>query len=170
MNLLTRWTRRGNAQAAYFKADKRAGKVIAELEHVTDPTVRARLLVELASLEYRMGEQNAAGWKDSKDDEGFTLTESCYHAGRLVELIASTETAGAPAGRDTESVWEDALGPVLDELTTVSAPAVRAELMNRLYLAAHPLVGSQAAEAIETLRRTYLRIALNYPTGATTKH
>lgn len=171
MNRIAAWKRRRTAQAAYFKAGDQAYRIIGKLENETDPTTRARLLNGYAGREYHMSAQNCIGWPkgDTPDDDGFTLTDSHAHAARLVELIASTETAGTPSNRDTESAWEPTLGPVLDQLTRTTEPATRAELMNRLYLAACPLVGGQAAETIEMLRRTYLRIALNHPSSTATE-
>jgi hypothetical protein len=169
MNLLTRWTRRGNAQAAYFKADKRAGKVVRELEHATEPAERAQLLGELAGLEYAMAAHNAVGWKDSKDEDGFTLTESHRGAARITQLIAATET-GHVHNRGRAPEWEPAIGDVLDRLAVERNVIKRAGLLDELYVAIHPLVGSQAAEVIETLRRTYLRIAIKYPADSTAKH
>lgn len=167
MNPIRTWMTRCVARTAYFATNRRAGEVLRCMEtaDATDPTTRGRILTEAAGLEYQLGGLVAGGWRQDVLEDGRTLEGAHYDASRLMELVASTETATSHADRDTEPVWEPDLGLVLDDLTQVTDPAMRAELMTRLYLAAHPLVGGQAAEAIESLRRAYLRLALNHPQG-----
>jgi ABC-type transport system substrate-binding protein len=170
MNRIAAWKRRRTAQAAYFKAGDQAYRLIGQLETETDPTERARLLTAYAAREFQMSLHNGAGWPkgDTPDDDGFTLTDSHHNAARITQLIAATET-GHVHNRGRVPEWDAAIGEVLDQLMAERDPAKRAALLNELYVAAHPVIGGQAAETVEMLRRTYLRIALNHPTSTATE-
>lgn len=155
---MSRKTRK--AQRAYFAAGDAAGAVLDRLDGSKGRNTRARLLSELALYESEMADHQTPGWP--KEDDTTEVTEGHRNSADILQLLASTEAAdGAYARSKGPDDWEAAFGHVLDDLTGETDLGQRAELCTRLYIAAYPLIGSDAAETISRIRTSYIRIALS---------
>ena len=175
MKLFATTRARINARTQYMRTGLKTEGIYAALSQPAARSARqrARLLTDWSVLEARLADLRTAGYAHYGEREqlagGQTVTTMHQHTARILQLIASTEIAEGPYHRDEDQPYEKALGPILDQLTTTKSTAIRAELMDRLYLAAHPVIGGDAAEVIETLRRIYLHLALNHPAPLTRK-
>lgn len=157
--------RRGvrTARLAYIGAADRRDTAYEELDHAITPQTRALILSDLAAFEQQMATAAPTAWS-SRHDTGPTTQAGMIAAGhetaaQLLHLIADTETGGGAELRAEHGPdhWEHAFGHVLDDLAETTAPARRAELTTRLYIAAHPIVGTDAAETIARVGDAYTR-------------
>lgn len=156
---MSRKTRK--AQRAYFAAGNKAGAVLDRLDSrkARSRTERAWLLSELALCESEMADHQMPGWP--KADDAAEVTEGHRNSADILHMLASTEAAeGAYARTKGPAGWEDVFDHILDDLTGETDIGRRAELCTRLYLAAHPVIGSGAAETIARIGNSYTRIAL----------
>lgn len=159
------------ARRAYFTAAEQAAATYDKLDTARSSQARARLLGDLAACERRMHDVYATAWitRDATDDD---RQDAAAHAtsAELLSLLASTEVSRSCQFRmDGARDWEVTFGHILDQLAEETSPAVRAELMVRLYLAAEPLVGITAAGTLRRVGDAYIRTALrNRPTPAVT--
>lgn len=153
------------ARRAYFAASEDAYTVLQRLDgrESRSRMARARLLSDLARLESDMAALIPVAWPNESDSA--ELATGTRSSALVIQLLATTEAADYPHARGRGSAeWEQAFGHVLDELTGMTDLGHRAELMTRLYLAAHEVVGDVAAETIARLGTSYTRAALNAQT------
>lgn len=150
------------ARLGYFAAGDRALEAHARLEGhgAQHATTRARLLSALSARETEMSVLvKGCQWNEEED-----ATVSAEHeaTGTLLFLLASTESAHGVYNRARgPQHWEEAFGAILDDLTGETDLGHRAELMTRLYIAVHPVIGPAAAETLAVLRNSYAALALD---------
>jgi hypothetical protein len=150
-----------NARRAYNAAEEEAYAVLQRLDgrESRSRTARARNLSELGRLESELAALLPIAWPRNSDSA--ELAAGTRWSAIVIQMVAGTEAADGPYARSKgPDDWERAFGHVLDELTGVTDLGRRAELMTRLYLAAHPVIGGIAAETIARLGTSYTRIAL----------
>jgi hypothetical protein len=153
------------ARLAYLSTGNKAIEVVAEMDTLAwdDPTDRARLMSDLAAYEQMMSDLVLfCRWNRDED-----AAQAGVHrtTAQLLRLLADTETADTSTDRTRgPAQWEQAFGAYLDDLADDSQadPAARAATMTYLYIASHPVIGADAAEAITCLRDAYTRLALTH--------
>lgn len=148
------------ARALYFRTADQAVAVYEQLNTAWYATTRARLMANLAALEGILASAYADGWNTTPFDRELPIAYNL--SSTLLYVLASTEAAESPEFRNVApQAWEDAFGTILDQITAEPLAARRTELMTRLYIAAHPVLGTDVAETIASIRTTYISIALH---------
>lgn len=173
MNLIpTRWrsTRRW-ARRQYLAADENPAADTARttLRHSTGPAERATALDILTQRELDMYlmHDSAFGYQPWADDAAGDAATGLAHGVMILRLLRATEAARAEHGpwlsHWTLGAWAtDALTatdqtlaatcvPLLDQLADRDYPTEIAVLYTRLWIAAYPIVGGQAAEWIAAI-------------------
>lgn len=144
-------------QALFFAVEQPGHNLSKVLADCTDPTYRAVLLEALACIEHATGVLHQATFgPDPMDDEGGRdLADSHKLSARLLRRMAEAEAAYAE-GRQRRKPrrWrrdplERAAGRCLDALANRSFERPSSQLLDALYLAVEPVIGGQAAEAIQ---------------------
>lgn len=152
---------RRRARQAYFATGDRAIDLAATLEGPQGryPSQRARILSGLAALERQLADHADTGWgTNGQQDEEFA---HLHTSADLLTLIADTEVAGSYETRQFgRPEWEQAFGSILDGLAEARDLGERAALMTHLYIHAHHIVGSEAAETLAMVRGVYVLQAL----------
>lgn len=175
MNLIPRPLRRDprrEAKNRYYAIDEnpRADTARDTLRHNTDPTARHHALRVLAARElslYRTHDDAFGPQPQPGDLAGDAATGLAYGvmALRLLCAVEKARAAGnddwpaqwAPVawGRDdrrqVEQALSDACAPYLARLATEADSEEIAVLYTRLWIAAYPIIGGQAAEWIAAL-------------------
>jgi hypothetical protein len=157
---LSPYPARIRARHTYFTVNDHAANVYQLLNSRDGQTARGRalLLLDLADLESLMASILPTAWPSTESVNDAAVLRA---SAELLHIIATTEDAHGPEYRRRgPDAWEDAFGTLLDDLADTPTLAERAALMVRLYLAAHPVIGSEAAATIESLRSAYVDLAL----------
>lgn len=173
MNLTRILTQRRGRKAArrdYFAIDEnpRTNAARTTLRRSSDPNERYHALDFLAERElglYRT--HDAAFGRQPWDDIAGDAATGLAHGAMILRLLAAVERARAtrqdwlnhwtPAGWGrgdltvTEQKLLDACGTLLDRLATEIDPTETAVLYARLWIAAYPIIGGQAAEWIASI-------------------
>jgi len=123
---------------------------------------RARLLSSLAAAQQAMCDTYAtgygAGWTDTPD-----IVRLYDDRAELLHLLSSTSASDAEGSRiKARRTWEDAFGPVLDDLAAAAsdAPAYTQALV-RLWFAVAEHVNAEVAETVKDLIEAMFRATGN---------
>lgn len=151
---------RRRARRVYFAANDAALTAYPRLQghDGMTPSGRARILSNLAALEQTMSDAVAAAWPSPESNDDATDLQA---SSDLLQLLASTEAAeGREFRQQGPDDWEAGFGWALDDLAETNEPARRAELMVRLYLSVHLLLGGDVAETVAVISHAYIDLAL----------
>ncbi len=170
---LRRHTAQREAFDSYFAAqeDPRTDAACQTLRTSSSPGERATALSHLANRElalYRLHD-DALGYEPWSDDIAGDAATGLAYGAMVLRLLRDAEHARARGtslgwtahyvpiawGRtdlaDTERALNSALTPLLDRLQNENDPTEAAVLHVRLWIAAYPVIGGQAAEWFSTI-------------------
>ena len=175
MNLIpNRWRRnpRRAAQDTYFAIDENPAADAARdtLRHSADPDERQRALGVLADRELGLyhTHDDAFGYQPWAADAAGDAATALAHGAMALRLLRAAERARDLPGEvlgahwtptawpcadlaETERALADACAALLARLATHDDPTEQAVLHTRLWIAAYPVIGGQAAEWIAVL-------------------